>query len=111
METPHRHLRHDVRVTGGVAAEVFGGHVGVSCYHHQRIDRPGDGVGVVGTAEDGTPEAFDVADAPGWFLGVQWHPEDVAATDPAHQGAFDALVAASRTYAAAPKIGSFVTSG
>jgi putative glutamine amidotransferase len=28
-----------------------------------------------------------------WVVGVQWHPEDSAADDPAQQGLFDAFVA------------------
>ena len=32
----------------------------------------------------------------GWLLAVQWHPEDTAATDPANQRLFDALVAETR---------------
>jgi putative glutamine amidotransferase len=96
MDTPHRHLSHDVRLDGGVAAAAFGSHVTVSCYHHQRLDRLGQGLHVVGRAEDGTPEAFDRPDSAGWFLGVQWHPEDTAASVPAQQAAFDALVSAAR---------------
>jgi putative glutamine amidotransferase len=101
MDAPHRQVMHDVRITGGgVVAEVFGEHVSVSCYHHQRIDRLGAGLRVVGAAEDGTPEAFDRPGSPGWFLGVQWHPEDVAASVPAQQRAFGALVDAARHRAA-----------
>lgn len=96
MDAPHRHLLHDVSLAGDVAREVFGAHVTVSCYHHQRLDRLGAGLTVVGSAEDGTPEAFELPGAAGWFLGVQWHPEDVAASVPAHQRAFDSLVAAAR---------------
>jgi putative glutamine amidotransferase len=29
---------------------------------------------------------------PEWIVGVQWHPEDTAATDPEQQSLFDALV-------------------
>jgi putative glutamine amidotransferase len=101
MESPHRHRVHGVEVSAGVAAKVFGSRLSVSCYHHQRLDRLGDGLRVVATAEDGTPEAFDRPAAPGWFLGVQWHPEDVAASVPAHQRAFDALVEQAARRAAA----------
>lgn len=31
----------------------------------------------------------------GWFLAVQWHPEDTAAGDPAQQRLFGALVSAA----------------
>ena len=106
MDSPHRNRLHDVEIDGGVAREVFGSRLSVSCYHHQRIDRLGAGLRVVASAEDGTPEAFDSATCPGWFLGVQWHPEDVAETVGAHQHAFDAHVAAARGWAAMPRLTS-----
>jgi putative glutamine amidotransferase len=31
-----------------------------------------------------------------WVVGVQWHPEDDADSDPAQQGLFDAVVDAAR---------------
>ena len=35
-------------------------------------------------------------DAAGWFLGVQWHPEDTVATDEVQLALFRALVEAGR---------------
>jgi putative glutamine amidotransferase len=58
--------------------------------HHQGIDRLGDGLVPVGWAEDELVEAVEHRD--GWIVGVQWHPEITAATDPAQQSLFDALV-------------------
>ncbi|HEY6795481.1 MAG TPA: type 1 glutamine amidotransferase [Kineosporiaceae bacterium] len=103
MDQPHRHRLHQVRMWAGVAREVFGSSLAVSCHHHQRVDRLGAGLRVVGEAEDGTPEAFDRPGSSGWFLGVQWHPEDVAESVPAHQAAFDAHAAAARHRAATPR--------
>ncbi|MEV7417290.1 gamma-glutamyl-gamma-aminobutyrate hydrolase family protein [Streptomyces sp. NPDC089919] len=63
----------------------------VPTYHHQAVDRLGEGLVVSAWAEDGTVEAVEL---PGeqWVLGVQWHPE---------QGKdlrlFQALVTAART--------------
>jgi len=96
MDVGHRHHVHDVPLTSGTAREALGPGVTASCYHHQRIDRLGAGLRVVGSAEDGTIEAVELPAAAGWFLGVQWHPEDTAASDPAQQRAFDALVRAAR---------------
>jgi putative glutamine amidotransferase len=94
----HRHVLHEVRTApGSQAAKVLGEQLTASCYHHQRLDRLGVGLDVVARAEDGTIEAVESSAAEGWFLGVQWHPEDTAATDPRQQGLFDALVAAVRT--------------
>ncbi|WP_055533987.1 gamma-glutamyl-gamma-aminobutyrate hydrolase family protein [Streptomyces graminilatus] len=97
-EREHRHVVHPVtirqnsllaRVSGAEKAEV-------SCYHHQRVDRPGTGLEVTATAADGTIEALELPTARGWFTAVQWHPEDTAHEDPAQQGLFDALVSAAR---------------
>ena len=82
MPENHRHVVQDVVLEDG--AEPLGipeGQVTISCYHHQAIDRLGDGLTVVARAEDGTVEAV-VIDGPAWAVGVQWHPEDTWATDP-----------------------------
>jgi len=51
--------------------------------HHQAVGRPGEGVVVTGTAEDGVVEAFEVQGRPEVFA-VQWHPEMLSDTiDPA----------------------------
>ncbi len=96
MATDHRHHVHDVALTGGLARTTLGEQVTASCYHHQGIDRLGEGLVVTGRADDGTPEAVELPARAGWFLGLQWHPEDTAAGDSAQQAAFDALVAAAR---------------
>jgi putative glutamine amidotransferase len=97
MVEPHRHVRHRVGVDAGSRlAEVVGADIEVSCYHHQRVHRLGEGLVGVALADDGGIEALDLPAALGWFLAVQWHPEDTADTDPAQQSIFDALVAAAR---------------
>jgi putative glutamine amidotransferase len=69
--------------------------VRVSCYHHQCLGRLGTGVTAVAHAEDGTVEAISL-DGSGWFLGLQWHPEDTAATDTDQAQIFRAFVEAAR---------------
>ncbi|MFD6289016.1 gamma-glutamyl-gamma-aminobutyrate hydrolase family protein [Streptomyces sp. NPDC060205] len=94
----HRHVRHPVflapwsavaRITGTDKAEA-------SCYHHQHVDRLGEGLKATAHAVDGTVEAVELADGDDRFVAVQWHPEDTARTDPAQQRLFDALVRAAR---------------
>ena len=63
-------------------------------WHHQAVDRLGDGLRVVARAADGTVEATEHDSHP-WLLCVQWHPELTAATDPTQQRLFDAFVTAS----------------
>jgi putative glutamine amidotransferase len=63
-----------------------------ACHHHQAIGRVGDGLRVVARCADGIIEALELDDA-GFVVGVQWHPEDTAADDPAQQRLFDTFVA------------------
>jgi putative glutamine amidotransferase len=82
MDAPHRHVVHGVTIDPGtVLADAIGGTVQASCYHHQRVQRLGDGLVPVAHASDGGVEALAKPDAPGWFLAVQWHPEDTFGTD------------------------------
>jgi putative glutamine amidotransferase len=67
--------RHTVKpVPGTRYAEAAPEPVSVPTYHHQAVDRLGDGLVVSAYAEDGTVEAVEPPGA-GWVLGVQWHPE------------------------------------
>ena len=72
-----------------------------SSHHHQGVDRVGDGLVVNGRSPDGLVEAIELGGADlnrdtTWMLGVQWHPEETAAEDPAQQRLFDALVHIAR---------------
>ncbi len=83
---------------GSLIADVMGTtRVTASCHHHQAIDRPGDGLGVVGRAADGIVEAMELEGS--FVLAVQWHPEDTAAEDPAQQRLFDTLARRADTSA------------
>jgi len=68
---------HEVRFRqGGMLARITGQESAqVNSVHSQGVDRLGDGLVVEATAPDGLIEAVTVAGAPGWVLGVQWHPE------------------------------------
>ncbi|MFI6373133.1 gamma-glutamyl-gamma-aminobutyrate hydrolase family protein [Streptomyces sp. NPDC050546] len=55
---------------GVVPEETF-----VPTYHHQAVDRLGEGLVPSAYAADGTIEALELPSHPGWVLGVQWHPE------------------------------------
>ncbi|MGW6905345.1 gamma-glutamyl-gamma-aminobutyrate hydrolase family protein [Streptomyces sp. NPDC054940] len=97
-ERAHRHVVHPVPIRPGTLLEQATGaeKVEASCYHHQRVDRLGEGLAVTARADDGTVEGLELPGAKGWFTAVQWHPEDTAHQDPAQQGLFDALVRAAR---------------
>lgn len=85
---------HDVELDPGsrVATAMGAATAACSCHHHQAVDTLGNGLVVTARSPDGVVEAIElVGDA--WVVGVQWHPEDTAATDPVQQRLFDAFVA------------------
>lgn len=94
-------LRHRVRFTpGGVFARLMGAEeVMTNTLHGQGIKAPGCRIVIEGQAEDGTPEAIHVKDAPGFTLSVQWHPEYNAAADPVSRALFHAFGEAVRAWA------------
>jgi putative glutamine amidotransferase len=62
--------------SGGLLQEITGqADATVNSLHSQAIDQLGDGLSIEATADDGLIEAFVVKDAPGFTLGLQWHPE------------------------------------
>jgi len=69
--------------------------------HGQGVDIPGQPVVIDGWADDGTPEALYVQDAPGFTLSVQWHPEYNAAGDPVSRALFAAFGDAVRAWSEA----------
>ena len=92
----HRHRVHHVTVDQGSAlGGVVGDSVEVSCYHHQALDRLGDDLVVTARSEEGVVEGVELPGAPGWFLGVQWHPEDTWRSVPEQRAVFEALVSAA----------------
>lgn len=95
-------LRHDVSFTeGGVFHRVMGASkVLTNTLHGQGIKEPGPRVVIDGHADDGTPEAIYIKDAPGFTLAVQWHPEWNAAKDPVSRPLFEHFGAAVRAWAA-----------
>jgi putative glutamine amidotransferase len=84
MDQDHRHVLSDIKIDSdadrlGLSSST----ISSSCYHHQAIDRLGDGLRVIAKADQGHIEAMAI-DNGGWAFALQWHPEDNASTD-AHQ--------------------------
>lgn len=94
-------LRHRVHFQpGGVFARLMGADsVMTNTLHGQGIKAPAARIVIDGRAEDGTPEAVHVQDAPGFTLSVQWHPEWNAADDPVSRPLFSAFGRAARAWA------------
>lgn len=91
---------HPVRVQpGGLLERVLGvGEVEVNSLHGQGVNRLAPGLHVEATAPDGLVEAFSVADARGFALALQWHPEWHAADNPVSRKLFEAFGEAARRY-------------
>lgn len=92
LPTPGQFGHTEVKVDpGSRLAGIVGEDLGVSCHHHQGIDRLGAGLVPVGWAADGSIEAVEL---PGdvFVLGVQWHPEE----DVRDVRLFQALVTAAK---------------
>ncbi len=71
---PRAHRVHEVRAEAGSLIEsLYGPTLRVNSFHHQAVDRPGEGLRVTGTAPDGVIEAVELDGAP--VVGLQWHPE------------------------------------
>ncbi|MDQ3722705.1 MAG: gamma-glutamyl-gamma-aminobutyrate hydrolase family protein [Actinomycetota bacterium] len=69
---------HGVRLQAGslVAACLGETEAQVNSFHHQAVDRLGDGLEIVGWADDGTVEAIEATDRH-FTVAVQWHAESM----------------------------------
>lgn len=94
-------LRHDVTLAdGGLFQRILGAAVvRTNTLHGQGIARKAQRIVIEGTAPDGTAEAIHVDGAPGFAVGVQWHPEYKAAEDPVSRPLFEAFGEAVRDWA------------
>jgi putative glutamine amidotransferase len=91
---------HEVRFTpGGMLERITGRQTAmVNSVHSQGVDRLGDGLDVEAVAPDGLIEAIVVHDAPGFTLGVQWHPEWKVRHNELSLAIFQAFGEAARRY-------------
>ena len=74
------------QILGGTEFEV-------NSIHHQAVAEPSPYARIVAHAPDGTPEAIEFGDK-GFFVGVQWHPEQMGTMPQL----FEAFVDAARTF-------------
>ncbi|MEV7012044.1 gamma-glutamyl-gamma-aminobutyrate hydrolase family protein [Streptosporangium sp. NPDC051022] len=95
--------RHRVRLREGSRLREIYRTAGllVNTIHHQAVDRVADGFAVSATAPDGVVEAIEHT-GDWWAVGVQWHPEKLAARRAAtgaigwHGPLLSALLSATR---------------
>lgn len=99
-------LRHDVTLSeGGLFHRIFGAStVMTNTLHGQGIKDAGARIVIDGYANDGTPEAIYVKDAPGFTASVQWHPEWNADGDPVSRPLFTAFGTAVQAFANARNV-------
>ena len=79
-------------------APSAGDRLDVNSLHHQGIDALAAALRAEAVADDGLVEAASVRDAPTFQLGVQWHPEWHAASEPVGQRLFGRFGAACRRF-------------
>ena len=93
-------LAHEVAVQpGGVLAAVLdASNIQVNSVHGQGANRLAPGLRIEALAPDGLVEAFSVAEARGFNLCVQWHPEWQAAGNPVSVRLFKAFGAACAAF-------------
>lgn len=106
METEIEHAsepedrgRHDVIIEQGtqLATILRDRELNVNSSHHQAIKDVGNGLRITAHAPDGVVEGLEDPSLP-FYVGVQWHPEDMPGEDSASK-LFAAFLAAARKYA------------
>ena len=97
-EPSDRH-RHDVHIEASTKlGRILGTHeLNVNSSHHQAVGRVAEGLRVTAQAPDGIIEGLEDPTHP-FYVGVQWHPEDMP-EEPSATTLFGAFVEAARLHA------------
>lgn len=95
---PEDRARHDVLIEPGtkLASIVGTPEINVNSSHHQAIKEVGEGLRITAHAPDGIVEGLEDPKHP-FYVGVQWHPEDMPGEASA-KSIFDSFVEAARRY-------------
>lgn len=96
---PEDRARHDVMVEQGtkLATLLPEAELNVNSSHHQAVKDIGAGLRITAHAPDGIVEGLEDPRHP-FYVGVQWHPEDMTGEASA-EALFDAFITAAREYA------------
>ena len=96
---PEDRARHDIIIEQGTKLSTLLPAVecNVNSSHHQAIGRVAEGLRVTAHAPDGLVEGLEDPKHP-FYIGVQWHPEDMNGEHSA-TALFEAFVKAAREYA------------
>ena len=95
---PPEHPGHTITVApdSRLADALETGSIWVNSYHHQAVDRLGDGIVPVAWAEDGVVEAIEL-ESDAWVLGAQWELQESWKTEDRFLRVFADFVAAAVT--------------
>ncbi len=96
---PRHHPAHRVTIADGsrLSQIMETTEFSANSFHHQALDRIGDGLVANAHAPDGLIEGVESSDPLEWIVGVQWHPEELAfATRAEELRLFTAMVIAAR---------------
>ena len=90
--------RHRVRLEPGrLSAIVAANEIETNSRHHQALRVVAPALRVVGRSDDGVIEAVESTFDHPFFVGVQWHPENLSLLDdPPSRRLFEAFVVAAR---------------
>lgn len=96
QQAPDWYPTHRIEVASGsrLAGILDVPHLRVNTFHHQAVRRVAANLVAVAHSDDGLVEAIEAPAHP-FALGVQWHPELMAARNPRQQKIFDAFVHAA----------------
>ena len=69
-------ITHQVNIIekDNILFELYGEKIGTNSFHHQVIDRLGEGLTPIAQTNDGVIEAFQMKTHK-FLYGIQWHPE------------------------------------
>ena len=84
---------HSVKIHKGSLLHTIIGKetIKINSMHHQAVKECASALCISATAPDGIAEAVEATDKK-FFLGVQWHPEQISRTDAPSAALFDAFV-------------------
>jgi putative glutamine amidotransferase len=94
---PRHEATHPVDITdGSLLAGVIGSRMApTNSMHHQALRRVAHDLVVVAKTRDGIIEAVEARPSHPFFLGVQWHPEEMVEVDGPSRALFSAFVASA----------------
>jgi putative glutamine amidotransferase len=96
QDEPGRIPTHEVRLASGsrIARVVGTTDIQVNSFHHQAVERLGNGLRAVGWAPDGVIEAIEDPRQE-FMIGVQWHAESLSESEPVQSDLLEAFVTAA----------------